>query len=768
MDDPKKNDSPGTIDRTVIVSPVAGGKSGGNRTEEKPSHISNATSFLARHLFTRKRQIDDVLVSNKVSKYAEREITLSTVLETELKDIHEEYLSLEVFAEGGQAFVSIAKDKNLGRVTAVKSLKKEFLTDGAVLDDFLKEAQVTAQLDHPAIIPIYGLNKDKENGIHLAMKLINGKTLRDYLKNIVLNYRMKGIQAFDERDSLRKRLEIFLPVCDAVAFAHHKNIMHRDLKPENIMIGEYMEVYVMDWGIAKKIHEPEGDGRDDQLNPNVSGTPRYFSPEAVIGARCDERSDIFTLGLILQEIVTLQYATVGDTQQNLMENIRDGILAPVEHLFKARIDGDLKAIIRKATASDKADRYSSVTRLAEDLRHYMSGMEVSARPDDFFMKIARYAYHHRRLMLTGTLLILLGAASLTAVSIYDKLKLVEETSTRTHIMNSVYGQTASSAADFDMTALHIENKLAALAGELVYLFRFYHDGKDKNGTFYFYDGNNKVATPSDAVYSPYYKRLISLSHGIGKRSSDTPPESAERFIAKVSPLLPNLFHGLLESVPGQHLTRTTFPALQADLLKNGMPVKSFYIASPDGVHMGYPWRDVFHEKFDPRKRPWYQRALTGRGPVWGKPYIDTDGAEGLSIPCSMAVRGRDGTLHAVAGLDMSFNQLADRIMKTGNQGPHVLEKALVTQEGRIIVSTCSEFINRSFDPGNYENPEPEMPLFHDEELRKRILRSGKNSYGLLVRREKGKEILYSYIHLKIFDLFYVEMIDFSALLARQK
>ena len=118
----------------------------------------------------------------------------------------------------------------------------------------------------------------------------------------------------------------------------------------------------------------------------MSGTPRYFSPEALCGEQCDERSDIFTLGLILQEIVTLQFAVRGESDEQLMHRIVNNELEPVEHLFHRKIDSNLKAVIRKACAYEPAERYASVTELSEDIRRYMNGLSISARPDDVFMK----------------------------------------------------------------------------------------------------------------------------------------------------------------------------------------------------------------------------------------------------------------------------------------------------------------------------------------------------------------------------------------------
>ena len=239
------------------------------------------------------------------------------------------------------------------------------------------------------IIPIYGLSRDADNGIHLVMKLVDGKTLREYLRNIVMNYRIRGVDAFDPTVQLRKRLEIFLNVCDTIAYAHHRNVMHRDLKPENIMIGKYREVYVMDWGLATVVSKDDVQFTD---NDKISGTPRYLAPELLREEPLDPRSDIFTLGLILQEIVTLQYAVNGHDEVEFLDHILKGKLEPIVHLFGSKIDRTLKAIIRKATAHDMKDRYQTADDLAEDLRRYMGGFSVSVKPETAWSKFMRMLF----------------------------------------------------------------------------------------------------------------------------------------------------------------------------------------------------------------------------------------------------------------------------------------------------------------------------------------------------------------------------------------
>ena len=373
-------ESEADLNRTVLVSGLASG------TAENTTNVTGDGGGSGRK---RKQEIEDIVGGVDINPYISLDLDVSPELESSLDTVGARYAMLTEFAEGGTAKISIARDRNLRRLVAVKSLRMDAENIKELLTSFVTEAKVTAQLDHPGIIPIYGLARDEQNGIHLVMKLVNGRTLREYLKNITVNYRIKGVDAFDETVELRKRLEIFLRVCDTLVYAHHRNVIHRDLKPENIMIGKYMEVFVMDWGLARVLAE----GEDNfPANRKISGTLRYFPPEVLRGEPLDLRSDIFTLGLILQEIVTLQYAFDGHNEKELIDRVRKGQIEPVVHLFGRKIDKKLRAIIRKATAYDLKERYQTVEDLAEDLRRYMGGLSVSAGTENLFDGFLRFVF----------------------------------------------------------------------------------------------------------------------------------------------------------------------------------------------------------------------------------------------------------------------------------------------------------------------------------------------------------------------------------------
>lgn len=339
----------------------------------------------------RKQEIEDLVRGVDVNRYISPEFDVSPDLGIELDAVDAKYSTLSAFAQGGTATISVARDRSLNRLVAIKSLKMDAKNITELLDAFVTEAKITAQLDHPGIIPIHGISRDDNNGIHLVMKLVNGKTLREYLRNITLNYRIRGIHAFDETMQLRKRLEIFLRVCDTIVYAHHRGVIHRDLKPDNIMIGKYMEVFVMDWGLAKVILPGENSFPPVE---KISGTPRYFPPEVLRGEPLDFRSDIYTLGLILQEIVTLQYAIVGNSEKELIEHGLNATIEPVEHRFNWKIDRKLRCIIRKATAYKPEDRYQTAEALAEDIRRYMAGLPISVKAENLLDRFLRFVFEH--------------------------------------------------------------------------------------------------------------------------------------------------------------------------------------------------------------------------------------------------------------------------------------------------------------------------------------------------------------------------------------
>jgi len=253
-------------------------------------------------------------------------------------------------AQGGMGAIFSAQDLNIRRTVAMKVMLDP---EGAPRDRvlrFIEEAQVTSQLEHPNIVPVHEVGVNDDGSVYYTMKLVQGLTLDDILKDI-----RAGRRRTIEKYSLNHLLTVFLKTCDAVAFAHSKGVVHRDLKPENIMVGDYGEVQVMDWGLAKLLRgrslvegeeaaaaeasrdtvvgsirtDAEGDALATMAG-QVMGTPSFMAPEQALGKvdEIDARTDIYALGGILYSILTLRAPVEGKNVNNVLLKVAQGQITP--------------------------------------------------------------------------------------------------------------------------------------------------------------------------------------------------------------------------------------------------------------------------------------------------------------------------------------------------------------------------------------------------------------------------------------------------------
>ena len=280
---------------------------------------------------------------------------------------------LRLFREigrGGMGRIHPATDRNLLRHVALKRLDRELAKVPMYKDGFIAEAQMTGQLEHPNIVPVHELAVSEQGVPYFTMKLVQGINFDDWLRDPA---RPPGGTA-----RLEDGLEIFLKVCDAVAYAHHRGVIHRDLKPENVMVADFGQTYLMDWGLARLTRTKPASGSRSQMEaPGPVGTPTHMAPEQARGnpQEMDERSDVFGLGAILYEIVSgkMPYGEAHDVE-SVLEQARAGQVVPIDvACMGIGVSKRIRAIVDKAVAPNPADRYDSVVELQTDVRNFLRG-----------------------------------------------------------------------------------------------------------------------------------------------------------------------------------------------------------------------------------------------------------------------------------------------------------------------------------------------------------------------------------------------------------
>jgi len=329
------------------------------------------------------------------------------------------FLPIRPHARGGIGLVWVARDRELQRDVALKVIQPRYAERADQRARFLLEAEITGNLEHPGIVPVYSLGRNAEGRPYYAMRFIRGESLSAAIKGFHQARRQQAESAGKHAPSIsgvefRQLLGGFLDVCNTIDYAHSRGVLHRDLKPANIMLGHYGETLVVDWGLAKVIGTTDVPPvhADGDFEPTLAretaadsgqteqgttmGTPAYMSPEQANGS-IDElgpASDVYSLGATLYELLTGQVAFPGEKVTEVLEKVRRGDFPPPRSVCRA-LPAPLEAICCKAMALRPEQRFASVRALAQDIEHWLADEPVTAYPERLVERVGRWLRQHR-------------------------------------------------------------------------------------------------------------------------------------------------------------------------------------------------------------------------------------------------------------------------------------------------------------------------------------------------------------------------------------
>jgi serine/threonine protein kinase/tetratricopeptide (TPR) repeat protein len=335
---------------------------------------------------------------------------------------------LRPHARGGLGAVFVALDEELHREVALKQILEKHADDPASRARFLIEAEITGGLEHPGIVPIYGLGTYADGRPFYAMRFIKGDSLKEAADRFHADEAIRGDPGRRALE-LRKLLRRFTDVCDAIGYAHARGVLHRDIKPGNIIVGRYGETLVVDWGLAKATGRADAGAEPDErtlipssasgsaetLPGSALGTPAYMSPEQAEGdlEHLGPRSDVYSLGATLYYLLTGRPPVEGEIG-DVLRAVQRGEFPPPRRR-DATIDPALEAVCLKAMSMRPDDRYPSPRALAEDVERWMADEPVSAWREPWARALSRRLARHRTIVTAAGAALVAGVIGLAAV-----------------------------------------------------------------------------------------------------------------------------------------------------------------------------------------------------------------------------------------------------------------------------------------------------------------------------------------------------------------
>ena len=582
----------------------------------------------------------------------------------------------DVIGTGGMGIVYRGEQTDLQRPIAFKQLAFEPTEE--MRARFVREARLTARLDHPNIVPVHVLETGGEGEpTGYAMKLVEGNTLSSLLREA--RNRVALEQSLDPDHTMEARLEIFLKVCDAISFAHDRGIIHRDLKPANVMIGAFGAVYVMDWGIARPVQDVDrvepstGPDVDDALTQMgmVIGTASYMSPEQARGenATLDPRSDQYALGLLLQELITLEPAIPDLERAVALEAVRTGKIAPLERADTGAraVPRELRAIVARALALDREDRYPTTRAFADDVRRYTRGEAVVALPEGPLARLVRFAVRHRRATVALVALALTLSALAIVWSRYRETAQELAVRERGAELTALYRDVARQAARIDRQLFRMEESLQGLATSAEWALQAAEPAAGPP-VYFDVDFLTPARRPADFTDRTAYRWPVSVEQPVVGVAPGVDRTALLPKIRRVVPLVSQMRDAVIAAALGDTVRLPPAEARQF-LLERRSPIDYAYIDLTEGVHVVWPGVAVLPPDYDVRTSSFYRMSERKRGKRWGVPYVDatTDQAgDDLVLPCTQGLWVGDQFV-GVAGVEITVTKMVETTMRLPNR-----------------------------------------------------------------------------------------------------
>ncbi|HEX5104810.1 MAG TPA: protein kinase [Pirellulaceae bacterium] len=392
-------------------------------------------------------------------------------------------------ARGGLGTVFIAEDRELRREVALKFVLGRYTDDPNALASFRSEREITARMQHPGIVPVYGVGELANGRPFYVMRYIKGRSLKESIAEF---HQRAGERPPAERElAFRKLLSSFASACQTVAYAHNRCVINRDLKPDHIILGRYGETLVVDWGLAMRVDPPQASADKDAntvlADPSTSnssrgcaGTLMYMSPEQAAGAAfLTPATDIYSLGATLYVVLAGALPFAGESSvHELRQKVIRGEFAPPRQV-NPRCPKALDAICRKAMSSKPEDRYPTAEALAADVERYLADQPVSVLRESRSESALRWMRRHRGAALMG----LMGLISLTLLALVASLAQFRSA----HVANEARKTSLHTSATFaaKMLGREVESRWLALEvaaedPELIQLLRRWEEETDKS------------------------------------------------------------------------------------------------------------------------------------------------------------------------------------------------------------------------------------------------------------------------------------------------